>query len=463
MSHATTSPTSAAQPSDYKDQNVEVQVHEFGDETAQKPLNVKDAAAAPVTPAATSCPAFNIPSGFRIHDVDSILGATKPPTDRLPAPVAPSPPLGVLSNFSGNFAGKGFNLIFRPNSGAPTTTTFPNPVTPAPPTPPSENVLELNLTTETLSFSAPLGNVPNRGLEKQNDIFLNGVPYVQSISDVTNISTGKADNPPAPIHFEPGLWMHVPATAEDPTLGASLARMASIPHGTTINAQCLEPTTTFPGPPVFAPVNITPFVIGGTQQANAITFASQTATSTDTPRLPQDLSKFIAAGTITQDMLTDPNTVLRNDIKGQTITQTLVFTVSTTPTSPELGGGTANIAFLLGGTASPQTGPNASAVQMSATFWIETVQHRIVVPPFKPGQSPLKLSPSLPHPGARVPTFEINPPHEITAPKTITVNTIQIQYSQTVFLNFAGLTWPHVSVATLVPSTLQTVPPAVWT
>ncbi len=46
--------------------------------------------------------------------------------------------------------------------------------------------------------------------------------------------------------------------------------------------------------------------------------------------------------------------------------------------------------------------------------------------------------------------FLVKPPTEITAPKTITVSYTQIQYSQTVFLNFNGLTWPHVSVATLV-------------
>jgi hypothetical protein len=50
----------------------------------------------------------------------------------------------------------------------------------------------------------------------------------------------------------------------------------------------------------------------------------------------------------------------------------------------------------------------------------------------------------------------------LTAPKIIKVTTTQIQYSQSVFLNFAGLTWPHVSVATLVPATEQTVPPAAW-
>jgi hypothetical protein len=77
-------------------------------------------------------------------------------------------------------------------------------------------------------------------------------------------------------------------------------------------------------------------------------------------------------------------------------------------------------------------------------------------------QAPLKISPDAPNPGALVPVFEVNPPHEITAPTTIVVSSTQIQYSQTVFLNFAGLTWPHVSVATLVPSTILTVPSSVW-
>lgn len=168
---------------------------------------------------------ISLPSDFRIDEIAPIRRGG-------PAPAAA--PLGVLENFTGTFAGTGFNTIFRPNSAAPTTTTFPNPVTPAPPTPPSENVLELNLTKETLSFSNPLGNVPNRGLESQNDIFLNGVPYVQAISDVTNSATGKGDGPPTAIHFEPGLWMHIPATTTRPVLANSLVRMASIPHGTTV-------------------------------------------------------------------------------------------------------------------------------------------------------------------------------------------------------------------------------------
>ena len=154
--------------------------------------------------AQVSAAAIALPSGFEIQSQD---GRLESQTSRAqPLTSTPPPPLGVLAEFTGTFSGTGFNLIFRPNSGPPNGTTFPNPVNPPPPTAPSENVLELNLTTETLSFSKALGSVPNRGLGQQNDIFLNGVPYVQAISDVTNPSSGKADGKPSGIHFEPGLW-----------------------------------------------------------------------------------------------------------------------------------------------------------------------------------------------------------------------------------------------------------------
>jgi hypothetical protein len=61
-----------------------------------------------------------------------------------------------------------------------------------------------------------------------------------------------------------------------------------------------------------------------------------------------------------------------------------------------------------------------------------------------------------------VPSFEVNPSVEITTQKMITAESIQIQYSQTVLLNFNAVTWPHVAVGTLVPTTLQTVPDSVW-
>ena len=328
------------------------------------------------------------PSDFNFNAADENL---KPKTQhRLQA--APLPPLGVLSNFNGSFNGNGFNTIFRPN--AVVGATFPN-----------DAVLELNLTTETLSFSKSIGNVPNRGFGSQSDVFLNGVPYVQRINDSTNLDTGKADAAkPVGIHFEPGLWMHMPATASNPQLAESLVRMGSIPHGTTINAQALAPTTSTAGPPQIPSVDITPFIIGG---GGLVKFPSQTAADSTTSRLPQDLSLFIENGTITQAMLDDPNVVLRNANTGKTIIENIHFTVSTQPSAPELGGGVANIGFLQGDLSG---GPNANAIQMSATFWISTLED----------------------------------------------SSIQIQYSQTVFLNFNGLTWPHVSspIYIYLPATL---------
>ena len=158
--------------------------------------------------------ALSIPSGFRFGEVSS-LTTVRAASSKVPG-------LGPLAAFTGTFRGNGFNTIFRPDSSQ-TPTKLPVPVSG------SDNVLELNLTEETLSFSPSLGSVPNRG-EVQGDIFLNGVPYLQTINDVT------VPSQPIGIHFEPGLWMAVPSTT-DPKEGGTLARMASIPHGTTIEAQ----------------------------------------------------------------------------------------------------------------------------------------------------------------------------------------------------------------------------------
>jgi hypothetical protein len=403
---------------------------------------------APPPPAASA--SISLPSGFEIKSQDRRLKGEEGSKTLAASPYDSPQPLGVISNFVGVYAGTGFNTIFRPNSGQ-TTSALPNqPLQLG--GKPNDNVLELNLTQETLSFAQNLGSVPNRGLGAQTDIFLNGVPYLQSIHDVSNQATGQANGCPSAIHLEPGLWMHVPATTEDPVVGESLCRMGSIPHGTTINAQCLQPTTSFPGPPDFInkipPVDITPFVTGSNPE-NKITFASQDVTNKFSARLPQDLTKFITAGTITQDILNNPNLVLAKAIQGQDITKTIVFTVATTPTAPELGGGVANIGFLQGATTGPVTGPNANATQMTATFWIETVQHTIEIPVFKLGSPPLRIKPQPTSAGAYCPTFVVHPPRDIPEPISINVTSTQIQYQQTVFLVFAGLTWPHVSVATL--------------
>ena len=376
---------------------------------------------------------------------DFLFGQLRPDHKVIP-PTAPPPPLGPLAAFVGDFVGNGFNTIFRPNSAA-TPTKLPNPITPGTPT---DNVLELNLTSETLSFSKNLGSVPNRGTGTQQDAFLNGVPYVQSINDITihGESVG--------IHFEPGIWIHVPATTVPP-LGETVARMASIPHGTTIDAQGLvDPAK--PGAPTIAAVDITP-IINAT--GKPFKFPSQTATDANTLRIPQDLGPFITRGTITQAMLDDPNSVLRDLVTKQNVISTTTLFISTAPPPPVglFGGGTDNIAFLLGQAAA--TAPNAQTTQMTAVFWIETVQVDILIGPLVVGEQ-FVAKPARVVQGQRVPTFSGIAPFDVPTPRSLTVTFTQIQYTQTVLLNFNGLTWPHVSVNTLVPADDIAVPASAW-
>ena len=399
--------------------------------------------------------AFVTQPNFSIHAVDDAATARA-----VAAPLAaPLPPnLGPLSAFAGTFTGHGFNTIFRPDS-TKTPTPMPGPVTT---TDPPDNVLELNLTDETLSFSKTLGSVPNRGSGNQADAFLNGVPYLQTINDVT---TGAAVG----IHFEPGMWLAVPATT-DPKEPVTVARMASIPHGTTIVAQGVALPAVH-GKPTIAAVDITPFP--GGSPGSLIRFQNQTAANKATRRIPQDLTALIAAGRITQAILDDPATILRNQIAHQTITRTIVIEISTKPgaplprgplpagshpSAPAFGGGTSNVAFLLGETSPPPGGgpkTNANAFQMDAVFYIETVVYDVQVPPLPAGTPPIILDPVQKGTVPLVPRFLATIPFvpgKHFAGGTVKVATTQIQYSQKVMLDFATLTWPHVSVASLVPS-----------
>ena len=404
--------------------------------------------------------AMRLSPNFHFDQVKPALGP------KLIVPFDFSAPLGPLADFTGDWSGTGFNLIFRPQSAA-TPTQLPN----QPVKPPSDNILELNVTKETLSFSQSLGNVPNRG-SVQGDIFLNGIPYVQTVQDITAVPPG---GQPTGIHFEPGIWIAIPSTT-NPNEPATVTRMASIPHGVTILLQGTA-SAVIAGKPTIAPVDPTPFF---DSSRAPFRFPSQTATDTHTNRLPQDLGPEIAAGTITQAILDDPNTVLRAHIASQNIVDFTVITVASAPTQPTppppaltipaIGGGADNIAFLVGSSAPNavvpvnQAAPAGKTIPgVTATFWIETIEHTILVPVFHPGQPPLQLR-ADPHPvlGTPGPAFIVHPPFPIPHPTPIVVKSKQIQYSQTVLLNFAGLTWPHVSVATLTPTTPVTVPPSVW-
>jgi hypothetical protein len=380
--------------------------------------------------------AFVLPKTFEFAAVDGVRAARQDPTE-------PQPALGPLQNFVGTFVGYGFNTIFRPQSAA-TPTQLPCPVA-------GDNVLELNLTSEVLSFSRSLGSVPNRGMV-QGDIFLNGVPYLQTVRDITD------PDRPVDIHFEPGLWMAVPSTT-NPAECDTLVRMASIPHGTTITAQ--GTSSTYTGPPTIPKVDITPTFNTGINPGGQQRFPSQTVTDAHTARIPQDLTHLIDAGTITQDLIDDPNSLLRSHIAFQDIVSTTEITVATLPQTPLFGGGADNIAFLLGDAATVgdpgPPGPNAQTLSVRATFWIETVRHTIAIPPDQTA-FPLTVAPQAHIDNPPAPRFELAEARETTQAHTVTVTSTQIQYSQTVLLNFNALTWPHVSVATLVPNDPIPVP-----
>lgn len=252
-------------------------------------------------------------------------------------------------------------------------------------TPGQGHFLELNLTEEVLEFSEIPGAIPNRGF-LQPDIEMFGVRYLQQIKDANNR---------AGLHIEPGIWVNVPQT-ENPAEVPTVVRMASIPHGTTVVAQGVS--TQVPGPPVIANNNITPFAIGNPN--NKIQFPEANLSIASNFRSPPADIAGIA-----QAMVDNPNSVLLSALSGQTISSTIALEISSNPTAPVLGGGLANTAFLQG---SPAAGPNAQAALVTAIFWIETLK-------VGSGQ----------------------------------VDEFQLQYTQTVLLNFNGLSWPHITVATL--------------
>ena len=297
-------------------------------------------------------------------------------TRLVPIPAIPTgallSPLGQLAGLPGTWTGRGFNQIFRPQHTG------------------LDNFLELNLTLETLEIIEIPGEIPNRGMV-QADISLFGMTYLQQVADANVKDT---EGRPAGIHIEPGIWINVPATTE-PGEPASVARLATIPHGTSLLAQ--GTAAAVEGPPVFPAVDITPFPIG--DPGNRIPFPSQNLSQPSPDRSPD--ADLVG---ITQGMVDNPNSVLADALAGKVIVGHRRIEVSTTPIpgGPDVGGGIADIAFLVGAGQ-----PNASVVNMDATFCISD--------------------------------YSDADGNEGTL----------LQYSQVVLLNFNGLSWPHVSVGNL--------------
>jgi hypothetical protein len=298
--------------------------------------------------------------------------------------------------------GHGFNLIARPDKDGD------GPL-----------FLELNQTEETLKIDPIASSIPNRGFAQQ-DIELFGLTYLQKISDSI---TGGA------LHIEPGIWVTQPPTtapAESPPPGGQIvARMGTIPHGNALLAQ----GSAIPVPALtngtfdIKPVNTAPFgvgtpmPVGGTQGGfPAYDLANTTPAATsfrtpfgNTPAVPLPPSIDTVP---MQIVINDPTRLLQHAIASHFIEKMVVLNIATVSSLdvtsgpvPVLdgAGGIENMPFLV---------TNADTALFFATFWIETIRR---------GSG----------------------------------NFLQLQYVQTVILNFpilgttTNLSWPHVSVATL--------------
>jgi hypothetical protein len=148
------------------------------------------------------------------------------------------------------------------------------------------------------------------------------------------------------------------------------------------------------GGPDIQPVNTTPFTDATVPGLNADPVAPITKPEYLHPFLAGKLPPVgLPAGLNDAATIKDPTRILQAVINDQKIIRTAVLKISTVPP-----GALVNIPFIQ---------KNASATQMDAIFWIETV--------------------------------------ELPSGRTF----LQLQYVQRVILNFVNIQWPHVSVATL--------------
>lgn len=264
----------------------------------------------------------------------------------------PPPSLGCLKELPGTWTGEGFNIVLLPD--------FQNQ---------KPFQVKLERTSEILEFRAIGATIPNRG-NVQNDIEFLGVHYLQRINDANDHSA---------LHLEPGIWLNLPQTTS-PAEAPTIVRQAAIPHGDSLLAtgNCVVVQT---GPKIAAEDTTPLDAVTGAP----ITDPNYLATLKGSP-LPKGLTN--------PGIIMNPNLVIEDAIKGQKIVETTVLVVSTTNS-----GGILNIPFI---------NTNATAVQMSAIFWIEKVES----------------------PDGRL--------------------FLQLQYTQRVILKFNNINWPHISVATLI-------------
>jgi hypothetical protein len=227
--------------------------------------------------------------------------------------------------------------------------------------------------SETITFTAIGAPVPNRG-ENNVDQFITGLTYELAITD--NATEGV-------LHIENGMWLFMGDIEAQPGIAPlpiqySIARQSSIPHGDVVIA--LGNAVATQRPPVIPNIDSRPPDIGKPKIVGYLDAYQNT-----------DFRQFNAV---------NPNYMLQQTIKTQTITNVTTITVDTA----NQGGSIVNIPFI---------DQHVNPTRFMSTFWLEDV-----------------VAGGL--------TFK------------------QLQYSQQADLNFDNkfnapgiIMWPHVNVNTL--------------
>lgn len=293
--------------------------------------------------------------------------------------------LGPLADLEGTWIGTGYNLIALPDYTRGHTFR-----------------LRLNTTVEILEFEQIGANVPNRGSfsgefdpQGQDDIDIYGLRYLQRIADGKNQQ---------PLHIEPGFWLHVPQT-EWPEFPKSVVREAVIPHGNSLLAVGEYGKSESEDESDNVRNSIPEICSFPTRQSGD---------SVDDAYLKPFTQPF---EDFDVDLIKNPNLALTRTIDNQkqnskVITKTVRLHVSAknakeSNAHPDgRNGGIANIPFIV---------KNANVKEFDSTFWIETVEDRVLNKEGKEGRKFL-----------------------------------QLQYTQTVVLDYFQMDWPHISVATLI-------------
>jgi hypothetical protein len=246
--------------------------------------------------------------------------------------------------------------------------------------------LKLNSTVEILEFNPIGAEVPNRGSTIVNSTAGQGDINIFGLRYLQRIADSVTHQP---LHIEPGFWLNVPST-NVPLLPATVVRQGTIPHGNSLLALGIAPLP-LPGGPQIGVVDSTPTRI----PPDVTPFGPHYLDPFINPPLPPGFKL---------PFVKDLNIALKEAIQGQRIIKTVALSISTDASTVgfsdphQKGAGIVNMPFDV---------RNAEATRLDAIFWIETV-----------------LNPD----GT---TF------------------LQLQYTQTIVLDFIGIHWPHISVATL--------------